>query len=94
MFEPIHGSAPDIAGSGVANPIGALWAAAMMLDHLGESEGSAFLMEAIEVVLDEDGVKTKDIGGTATTSEFMGALLRRLASAPAAQAKAVEEGAA
>jgi tartrate dehydrogenase/decarboxylase/D-malate dehydrogenase len=90
MFEPIHGSAPDIAGLGVANPIGALWAAAMMLDHLGESGGSAFLLGAIEDVLDEDGVKTKDIGGAATTSEFMDALMQRLRNAPVSQLQSVE----
>ncbi|MCU1439242.1 MAG: putative 3-isopropylmalate dehydrogenase [Rhodoglobus sp.] len=93
MFEPIHGSAPDIAGLGVANPIGALWAAAMMLDHLGESEGSSFLLQAIEDVLDTDGVKTRDIGGTATTSEFMDALMRRLSATPVALAQATEGGA-
>jgi tartrate dehydrogenase/decarboxylase/D-malate dehydrogenase len=90
MYEPIHGSAPDIAGLGVANPIGALWAAAMMLDHLGESGGSAFLLGAIEDVLDEDGVKTKDIGGAATTSEFMDALMQRLRNAPVSQLQSVE----
>lgn len=93
MFEPIHGSAPDIAGLGIANPIGALWAVAMMLEHLGETEGATFLLQAIEEVLDEDGVKTKDIGGTATMSEFMDTLMRRLKAAPNATSATIEEGA-
>jgi tartrate dehydrogenase/decarboxylase / D-malate dehydrogenase len=69
MFEPVHGSAPDIAGSGRANPVGAVWAGAMMLDHLGEQAASRSVMQAVEEVLGAGGVRTPDLGGTATTSE-------------------------
>jgi tartrate dehydrogenase/decarboxylase/D-malate dehydrogenase len=69
MFEPVHGSAPDIAGRGIANPVGQIWAAAMMLDHLGESPAAARIVGAFEAVL-RDGVSTPDLGGTATTREF------------------------
>ncbi len=79
MFEPVHGSAPDIAGTGMANPVGQMWAGAMMLDHLGHSEGSARLMSAIEGVLAE-GVRTRDLGGTADTEDFTAAVLDRLGS--------------
>jgi tartrate dehydrogenase/decarboxylase / D-malate dehydrogenase len=73
MFEPVHGSAPDIAGQGLANPVGQLWAAAMMLDHLGEQEASRALMGAFEAVL-ASGVRTRDLGGTASTTEFADAV--------------------
>jgi tartrate dehydrogenase/decarboxylase/D-malate dehydrogenase len=69
MFEPVHGSAPDIAGRGIANPVGQIWASAMMLDHLGEPEAAAKIVGAFEAVL-RAGVSTPDIGGTATTREF------------------------
>jgi tartrate dehydrogenase/decarboxylase/D-malate dehydrogenase len=68
IFEPVHGSAPDIAGKGLANPIGAIWSAALMLEHLGEAEAAARLMRAIEATC-KDGPRTRDIGGTASTSE-------------------------
>src|ERR1700674_30319 len=68
LFEPVHGSAPDIAGKGIANPIGQVWAAAMMLDHLGEQDAAGAIVKAIEKVL-ESGPKTRDIGGSASTSE-------------------------
>jgi tartrate dehydrogenase/decarboxylase/D-malate dehydrogenase len=72
MFEPVHGSAPDIAGRGIANPVGQIWSAAMMLEHLGEVEAGQAVLQAIEAVLaDENGPKTADLGGTATT-EAMG----------------------
>jgi tartrate dehydrogenase/decarboxylase/D-malate dehydrogenase len=74
MFEPIHGSAPDIAGRGVANPIGAVWAGALMLDHLGSREGHDLVVRAIERVLAEGRVRTPDIGGSATTREMAAAL--------------------
>jgi tartrate dehydrogenase/decarboxylase/D-malate dehydrogenase len=70
MFEPIHGSAPDIAGKGIANPIGAIWAAALMLDHLGQAEAGREIVAAIERVLAERRVRTPDLGGTATTVEM------------------------
>ena len=69
MFEPVHGSAPDIAGTGKANPVGAVWAGALMLDHLGEKEASSAIMKAVEEVLAKTAVRTPDLGGTATTSE-------------------------
>ncbi|TWE10256.1 tartrate dehydrogenase [Rudaeicoccus suwonensis] len=79
MFEPIHGSAPDIAGKGIANPVGQLWSASLMLDHLGEAEAATALMTAIETAM-SDGVLTADLGGTAGTQEFTSAVLRALSS--------------
>ena len=67
LFEPVHGSAPDIAGHGIANPVGQIWAAAMMLDHLGEAEAAAGIVRAIERVLTERRHCTPDLGGTADT---------------------------
>jgi tartrate dehydrogenase/decarboxylase/D-malate dehydrogenase len=75
MFEPVHGSAPDIAGRGIANPIGAVWTAAMMLDHLGHPEAAADVESAIAAVLAETDVRTPDLGGTASTESFTRALL-------------------
>lgn len=74
MFEPVHGSAPDIAGQGVANPIGQVWAGAMMLEHLGHSEAASSIVQAIEAVLSEGGPRTPDLGGTASTREVGRAL--------------------
>ncbi|GGF20658.1 tartrate dehydrogenase [Aliidongia dinghuensis] len=67
LFEPVHGSAPDIAGRGIANPIGQIWSAAMMLDHLGEPEAAAAIVRAIERVLAEQKLRTRDLGGAADT---------------------------
>jgi tartrate dehydrogenase/decarboxylase / D-malate dehydrogenase len=67
VFEPVHGSAPDIAGQGIANPIGQIWSAAMMLDHLGEREAGRAIVEAIERVLGEKMLRTRDLGGNADT---------------------------
>ena len=78
MFEPIHGSAPDIAGKGIANPIGAVWAAAMMLDHLGATAAHDRIVAAIERVLGENGPKTPDLGGKAGTKEVAAALVSTL----------------
>ena len=78
MFEPIHGSAPDIAGRGIANPIGAIWAAALMLDHLGEPEAGREMVAAIERVLAEGRVRTPDLGGTATTADMTAAITAAL----------------
>jgi tartrate dehydrogenase/decarboxylase/D-malate dehydrogenase len=64
----VHGSAPDIAGKGIANPIGQIWCASMMLEHLGHPEAAAHVLRAIETVL-ERGPRTRDLGGTATTVE-------------------------
>jgi tartrate dehydrogenase/decarboxylase/D-malate dehydrogenase len=71
MFEPVHGSAPDIAGQGIANPIGQIWSAAMMLDHLGQPEAGAAVVRAIETVLAApDAPLTRDLGGVASTEEL------------------------
>jgi tartrate dehydrogenase/decarboxylase / D-malate dehydrogenase len=67
LFEPVHGSAPDIAGKGIANPIGQIWSAAMMLEHLGEDEAAAAILKAIEHVLADPGLRTGDLGGKANT---------------------------
>jgi tartrate dehydrogenase/decarboxylase/D-malate dehydrogenase len=78
MFEPIHGSAPDIAGRGVANPIGAVWAGSMMLEHLGEKPAAARIIRAIEKVTLAGKVRTPDLGGSNTTAEMTSALLDAL----------------
>ncbi|MBA2449436.1 MAG: tartrate dehydrogenase [Chloroflexi bacterium] len=78
FFEPVHGSAPDIAGQGIANPIGAVWAASMMLDHLGEAEAARQIMAAIEALTADGGVLTPDLGGQATTWEVGDAICERL----------------
>jgi tartrate dehydrogenase/decarboxylase/D-malate dehydrogenase len=70
MFEPVHGSAPDIAGKGISNPIGAIWAGAMMLQHLGQPEAHDTIMAAIEHVLRERRQLTRDMGGKASTVEL------------------------
>jgi tartrate dehydrogenase/decarboxylase / D-malate dehydrogenase len=79
MFEPVHGSAPDIAGKGIANPIGQIWAAAMMLEHLGETEAAKAIETAIESVLADGGPRTRDLGGTANTVEAGTAIAAALA---------------
>ncbi len=71
----MHGSAPDIAGKGLANPVGQMWAASMMLEHLGEQAAANALLAAFEGVL-ADGVRTGDLGGTASTQEFSDAVLK------------------
>jgi tartrate dehydrogenase/decarboxylase/D-malate dehydrogenase len=69
LFEPVHGSAPDIAGRGIANPIGQIWCASMMLEHLGEPDAAAAVLTAVETVLARGGdTLTPDMGGTATTT--------------------------
>ena len=78
MFEPVHGSAPDIAGRGICNPIGEIWSAAMMLEHLGEGQAAADITKAIESVIRESDVKTPDMGGKATTSELGQAIVDAL----------------
>lgn len=79
LFEPVHGSAPDIAGSGVANPIAALRSAAMLLRHAGDECGAGIIGQAIETVLAR-GVRTRDLGGTAGTKEFGEEVLREIAA--------------
>jgi tartrate dehydrogenase/decarboxylase / D-malate dehydrogenase len=69
MFEPVHGSAPDIAGQGLANPVGMLWSCVLMLDHLGHPDAAATLMNAIEVSLTDPATRTPDVGGTASTAD-------------------------
>jgi tartrate dehydrogenase/decarboxylase/D-malate dehydrogenase len=70
MFEPVHGSAPDIAGQGIANPIAQIWSGAMMLDHLGHTQAAAAVENAIETVLQTSKLRTPDMGGNATTMEL------------------------
>jgi tartrate dehydrogenase/decarboxylase / D-malate dehydrogenase len=77
LFEPIHGSAPDIAGEGLANPAGAIWAGAMMLDHAGYPDAGARILAALEETL-ASGTKTRDLGGSATTVEMAEAVAQRL----------------
>ena len=74
MFEPVHGSAPDIAGKGIANPIGQIWSGALMLDHLGHPEAAAAVERAIETVLENTSLRTPDMGGKATTMELGAAI--------------------
>ncbi|MFJ9176351.1 tartrate dehydrogenase [Streptomyces sp. NPDC102360] len=79
MFEPVHGSAPDIAGRGTANPLGAIWCASMMLDHLGHPEAATEVFEAFASVLATTDARTADLGGTATTKEFTQLVLAAIA---------------
>ncbi|MGW0163044.1 tartrate dehydrogenase [Mycobacterium sp. NPDC003323] len=83
LFEPVHGSAPDIAGRGIANPIGQIWCASLMLDHLGEPEAAAAILGAIETVLARGGdVMTPDMGGQATTATLGKAICEELRNTP------------
>ncbi|MEL6142150.1 MAG: isocitrate/isopropylmalate family dehydrogenase, partial [Bacteroidota bacterium] len=77
MFEPIHGSAPDIAGQGIANPIGQFWSAALMLDHLGESAAAQDLIQAINAVT-QSHLRTADLGGTTSTQDITAAVLQQI----------------
>jgi len=70
MFEPVHGSAPDIAGKGIANPIGQIWSGAMMLRHLGVADAADAVEKAIAAILAQAKVGTPDIGGNATTRDL------------------------
>ena len=81
MFEPIHGSAFDIMGQGIANPIGAFWSASMMLDHLGEKEAAARLMAAIERVTAAGDTMPRDLGGEATTCQVTDAVIEAIRAA-------------
>jgi tartrate dehydrogenase/decarboxylase/D-malate dehydrogenase len=80
MFEPVHGSAPDIAGRFVCNPIGQIWSGAMLLEHLGETEAAAAVMRAIEASLAEGGPRTRDLGGQAGTREVGSAIAAAVAT--------------
>jgi tartrate dehydrogenase/decarboxylase/D-malate dehydrogenase len=79
MFEPVHGSAPDIFGRGIANPIGQIWSGAMMLDHLGHPEAASTIVAAIESVL-SNGPRTPDLGGTAKTQQVADAIADKVRS--------------
>ena len=78
MFEPIHGSAFDIAGKGIANPVGTFWSAVMMLEHLGEGQAAGRLMRAIERVTADRKLHTPDLGGNATTRQVTDAMCQAL----------------
>ena len=78
IFEAVHGSAPDIAGKGIANPLALMLSAAMMLDHVDLHEKAKKLRDAIDAVLCEDNVRTGDLGGKATTKQFTKAIIKRL----------------
>ncbi len=79
MFEPVHGSAPDIAGRFICNPIGQVWSAALMLNHLGETEAGTAIVNAIETLLRDDGPKTRDMGGQANTADVGSAIAQIVA---------------
>jgi tartrate dehydrogenase/decarboxylase / D-malate dehydrogenase len=79
MFEPVHGSAPDIAGKFICNPIGQIWSAALMLEHLGEADAGRAIVAAIETLLRESGPKTRDMGGQAGTQDVGTALAQIVA---------------
>jgi tartrate dehydrogenase/decarboxylase/D-malate dehydrogenase len=78
MFEPVHGSAPDIAGRGIANPIASIWAGAMMLEHLGQQDAADLIMRALERATAEGSALTADLGGRGTTEEFTKAVIWNL----------------
>jgi tartrate dehydrogenase/decarboxylase / D-malate dehydrogenase len=79
LFEPVHGSAPDIAGRGIANPAGAIWSASLMLEHIGEPEAATALLSALEAVC-RTGPRTRDVGGSAGTQEVGEAVAQQVAS--------------
>jgi isocitrate dehydrogenase (NAD+) len=78
IFEAVHGSAPDIAGKGLANPLALTLSAAMMLDHIAEHDKAKRIRKAIDQALREDNVRTGDLGGKATTKDFTKAVVKRL----------------
>jgi tartrate dehydrogenase/decarboxylase/D-malate dehydrogenase len=80
MFEPVHGSAPDIAGKGIANPIAQIWTGAMMLDHLGEVKAARAVEKAFEKVLAESDIRTPDLGGKANTQEVGDAVANKISA--------------
>ena len=81
MFEPIHGSAFDITGKGIANPVGTFWTAAMMLEHLGEKAAARRLMKGVERVTADPSLHTPDLGGKATTKQVTEAVCEALRQA-------------
>jgi isocitrate dehydrogenase (NAD+) len=80
VFEAVHGSAPDIAGRNLANPMALLLSALLMLRHIGEAPMADRIMKALGAVLTDDKVRTRDLGGSASTTEFTSAICRRLAA--------------
>jgi tartrate dehydrogenase/decarboxylase/D-malate dehydrogenase len=88
MFEPIHGSAFDIMGKGLANPVGTFWSVVMLLEHLGEADAAKRVMQAVEAVTADTSLHTRDLGGTATTAQVTAAVCAFIekAAAPAANA--------
>lgn len=80
MFEPIHGSAFDIMGKGLANPVGTFWSCVMLLEHLGEMDAAGLLMQVIEQVTAEPGLHTRDLGGSASTQQVTQAVCQRIAA--------------
>ena len=86
MFEPIHGSAFDIMGQGLANPVGTFWSVVMLLEHLGEPDAAQQLMQAIEQVTANPALHTRDLGGNATTVEVTQAVCAFLGGAQELQA--------
>jgi tartrate dehydrogenase/decarboxylase/D-malate dehydrogenase len=78
MFEPVHGSAPDIAGKGIANPLAAVLSAGLMLDHLGLAKAAAAVRDAVAKVLREGKVRTPDLGGRSTTADMGDAVVAAL----------------
>jgi len=88
MFEPIHGSAFDIMGKGLANPVGTFWSCVMLLEHLGEHDAARTLMAAIEAVTADRSLHTGDLGGTATTRQVTSAVIARIQANPVARAAA------
>jgi tartrate dehydrogenase/decarboxylase/D-malate dehydrogenase len=80
MFEPIHGSAFDIMGQGLANPVGTFWSCVMLLEHIGQPQAAQRLMQAIEAVTADPALHTRDLGGRATTADVTQAVCRQLAA--------------
>jgi isocitrate dehydrogenase (NAD+) len=78
LFEAVHGSAPDIAGKGIANPTSLLLAAGLMLDYVGQRDAAERLRSALDLTVNQDGIRTRDLDGGASTREFVAALVRRL----------------
>jgi len=89
MFEPIHGSAFDIMGQGLANPVGTFWSCVMLLEHLGEPQAAQRLMRAIEAVTAQPALHTRDLGGRATTAQVTAHVCEQLAGAARGAARAV-----
>jgi tartrate dehydrogenase/decarboxylase/D-malate dehydrogenase len=84
MFEPIHGSAFDIMGKGLANPIGTFWSVVMLLEHLGEFEAAKRVMSAVETVTADPSLHTGDLGGKATTAQVTAAVCALVEKVPVA----------